>query len=74
MFTNADCTTLPRHPAALHRLGRLGRAVQSFQEFRQRRNLARLDDHMLADIGISRDEALAESRRPIWDVTPTWRC
>ena len=34
----------------------------------QRRKLASLDDAMLADIGLSRGEALAEFDRPIWDM------
>lgn len=35
---------------------------------RQRRLLARLDDRALADIGLSRREALAEAHRPFWDM------
>ncbi len=41
--------------------------------YRQRNALAKLDDHMLADIGVSRGEALRESERAIWDVPSTWR-
>jgi uncharacterized protein YjiS (DUF1127 family) len=40
---------------------------------RQRRHLARLDDDALADIGLTRREAMAESARPIWDVPRHWR-
>jgi uncharacterized protein YjiS (DUF1127 family) len=40
---------------------------------RQRRALRELDPHQLADIGLSADQAMAEARRPIWDVPPTWR-
>ena len=36
--------------------------------WRQRRALARLDDKMLKDIGISRAEATREAQRPIWDL------
>ena len=49
----------PRHTSLLDAL-----AV-----YRQRRALARLDDHALQDIGITREEAIAEARRPIWDIT-----
>lgn len=35
--------------------------------YRQRRALARLDDDALDDLGITREEADAESRRPFWD-------
>lgn len=34
----------------------------------QRRALARLDDRLLADIGISRVDALREADRPSWKV------
>jgi uncharacterized protein YjiS (DUF1127 family) len=34
---------------------------------KQRRELARLSDHMLKDIGLSRVDALREARRPFWD-------
>ena len=40
---------------------------------RQRRTLARLDETVLRDIGISRKAAQAEARRPFWDVPDTWR-
>ena len=33
---------------------------------RQRRALAMLDDHLLRDIGGTRERALAEARRPPW--------
>ncbi len=34
----------------------------------QRRSLLRLDDRALRDIGLTRDAARAESRRPFWDI------
>ncbi len=33
---------------------------------RTRKALAQLDDHQLHDIGIERDAALTEARRPFW--------
>jgi uncharacterized protein YjiS (DUF1127 family) len=33
---------------------------------RQRRALARFDDHMLRDIGCSREEAARECAKPMW--------
>lgn len=46
----------------------LGLAVFStwYQRYVQRRELLDLDDHMLADIGITRAEAESEARRPFW--------
>jgi uncharacterized protein YjiS (DUF1127 family) len=40
----------------------------SINAVRGRRELIGMDDHMRADIGISRGEALMESRRPFWDL------
>ena len=39
----------------------------------QRRRLARLDDHLLADIGLTPDAARLEAERPLWDVPAHWR-
>jgi uncharacterized protein YjiS (DUF1127 family) len=40
---------------------------------RQRRALAQLDPHLLADVGLTREQALAETLRPVWDVPASWR-
>ena len=40
---------------------------------KQRTRLRELDKHMLRDIGLSRDEVLKESQRPMWDVPSNWR-
>lgn len=42
--------------------------------YRQRRALARLDDNALFDLGISRQDAAAEAKRPLWDVPNAWHC
>jgi uncharacterized protein YjiS (DUF1127 family) len=34
---------------------------------RQRLRLGDLSDHMLRDIGITRDQAMREADRPFWD-------
>lgn len=39
---------------------------------RQRRRLARLDAAALDDIGLTREAAQAEARRPVWDVPDHW--
>lgn len=48
--------------------------THAFAVARQRRALKGLDDTALTDIGISRSEADAEARRPLWDAPSTWRC
>lgn len=40
---------------------------------RQRRELAELDMDQLEDLGIRREDAIAESRRFSWDVPFHWR-
>ena len=40
---------------------------------RSRQTLVALDDHMLRDIGLTREQAAAEADRAAWDVAPTWR-
>ena len=42
------------------------RALQFAEHRRQRLALLELDDRLLADIGVSRADALIEARRPIW--------
>ncbi len=62
--------------ASAHRpvfTGVFGRIANSFGVWRQRRHLAKLDDAALADIGLTRAEALRESQKPIWDVPQHWR-
>ena len=63
-------------PTALHRRSG-GSALSLFSRvydiWRQRQVLRKLDIDALNDIGISRKDAFAEARRPIWDVPATWR-
>jgi uncharacterized protein YjiS (DUF1127 family) len=48
-------------------LGRLtGRIRRLLSKRRERLALARLDDHLLRDIGLSRAEALKEAAKPFW--------
>lgn len=43
-------------------------------ELRRQRNLLKsLDECRLNDLGLSREEALSESNRPIWDVPTYWQ-
>ncbi|MFM9841354.1 MAG: DUF1127 domain-containing protein [Dongiaceae bacterium] len=48
-------------------IGRVkGRLALAMERPRQRRALARLSDHQLADIGLSREQVLAESTASVW--------
>ena len=51
--------------SALARLG--NSAVAMAERTRQRRALARLDEHLLRDIGVSRSAAAAEIRKRFWE-------
>lgn len=64
--TNTPLLGVSHHPSLFHRL------LEMIAIRRQRRDLARLDDHALKDIGISRYEAEVESSRPAWDVPHHW--
>ncbi|MCU0731645.1 MAG: DUF1127 domain-containing protein [Hyphomonas sp.] len=53
-----------RLPARLLMLSRLAAS---------RRDLARLDDHLMRDIGLTRAEAASEAHRPFWDAPSHWK-
>jgi uncharacterized protein YjiS (DUF1127 family) len=67
-FTQAGLCTRPHH-----RLSLWSRIMQAVSLARQRRALARLDRHMLCDIGITTDAAQQEAAKPVWDVPRHWR-
>lgn len=60
-------TTEVRRTAWVDWLGRVLHAIES------RRHLAEMDRRMLADIGVSRSEALHEAGRAPWDLIPPRR-
>ena len=43
-------------------------AVQVLGVLRQRRQLATMPNSQLADIGITREQAMTEAARPFWDL------
>lgn len=61
---------LRRTVSALARLP--SRALAFATLSRSRRSLARLDDHLLRDIGLTRTEAMAETSRAAWDAPSHW--
>jgi uncharacterized protein YjiS (DUF1127 family) len=58
-----------RHPA----LSILALLHHSLDLKRSRGRLALLDDHLLRDIGLTREAAESEAERPLWDVPTHWR-
>jgi len=67
---------MPTLSLVLPRLAaRMPRALGVFNALalhRQRQQLDRLDDHILRDIGITREDARREARRPPWDAPAHW--
>jgi len=43
-----------------------------YSVWRQRQHLRDLDESLLDDIGLTRNEAESEANRPIWDVPAHW--
>ena len=41
--------------------------------YHERQRLAGLTDRQLHDIGVSRDEAAREAKRPVWDAPERWQ-
>jgi uncharacterized protein YjiS (DUF1127 family) len=69
----ADMMAQPALPAQRRRptLGRAARAVAHqpllwVARMKQRRALMRLDDRLLADVGLSRGDAVVEYNKPFW--------
>ncbi|CUH87206.1 hypothetical protein PH5382_01131 [Phaeobacter sp. CECT 5382] len=66
--TAAPCTHTHR------RFGLLSLLADRAALLRQRRALKKMDDRALDDIGLSRAQAEAEAKRPLWDAPESWRC
>ena len=47
--------------------------AHAYGVWRQRQALKSLDATRLADLGLTRDQAQAEARRPLWDAPRSWR-
>lgn len=67
---SSSAVLAPRMPKAASGLNFL---FHSLAVWRQRQHLARLDAHLLDDIGLSAREAATEIKRPLWDVPQTRR-
>jgi uncharacterized protein YjiS (DUF1127 family) len=68
-FPQLTSSTSVRNAASLVEAvaGRIFADLLRWQERgRQRAALARFDDHLLRDIGVSREEAALECAKPVW--------
>lgn len=59
-------------PQRAARLPLLARVMGLHDLWTQRRRLAALDDATLRDLGLTRGQAEAESRRPVWQAPDHW--
>lgn len=66
MHTRATFAESESSADATPRAGMLRTIASWVERSRQRRELATLDDHLLADIGLTRAQALRESDKPFW--------
>lgn len=80
MFASLHTATLAtRHvrPGRTRAVGSLIRllraATDAHSTYRQRQTLANLDDSALSDIGLTREAALTEAQKPLWDVPHHWK-
>ncbi|QNI04255.1 DUF1127 domain-containing protein [Halomonas sp. SH5A2] len=49
----------------------LGHQIRQYRHYRRsRRQLLTLDDRLLKDVGISREQAQTEGHKPFWKHTP----
>lgn len=55
------------------RSGLMQRMLAAIAIRRSRARLLDLDDRILRDIGVSRHDAEAEARRPLWDAPDHWK-
>ena len=65
-MSNCHALTQPARRAFTQRL--TGLIVQSLTLQRSRYSLADLEPHLLADIGLTSEQALREAARPVWDA------
>jgi len=65
--TSATCATKTHTGHGL-----LARIIGMIAIRRQRNALKNLDDHLLRDIGLTRDEAEIEAEKPLWDAPHYW--
>ncbi|WP_278922639.1 MULTISPECIES: DUF1127 domain-containing protein [Pseudophaeobacter] len=70
-YNVTSCATTGARPRTA-RFGLLSHIADRAALLRQRRALKALDAAALEDIGITREEALKEAARPLWDAPESW--
>ncbi len=65
-FARPDTRFHPWVPARLQENRLVALLVRLDSRWRMRRGLARLSDHYLDDIGLTRTEAAGECAKPVW--------
>jgi uncharacterized protein YjiS (DUF1127 family) len=67
-FSSVPTSAAPHHGHALHAaLGAAASAISSWLErARMRRHLLMLDDRLLRDIGVTRQQVWTEAEKPFW--------
>ncbi|PRY74688.1 uncharacterized protein YjiS (DUF1127 family) [Marivita geojedonensis] len=65
-------TVFGRLYAPRHRSSVINRLNSAMALHRSRARLARLEPHLLDDIGLDAERAAEEASRPIWDAPSCW--
>ena len=71
---NTLVTTQPSvaRPSVLNPLAALRAIRKAHMAWKTRRVLAKLEPHLLDDIGLTEAQAKTEANKPIWDVPGHW--
>ncbi len=74
-MTIKSITTLPvRFPlTGASRPAALRVVLKAFSIWRERQHLGNLDAHLLKDIGVTRPDAITETKRAFWDAPNRWQ-
>lgn len=72
MNTSVHTATCHQTVSPVRKTGVLARLAAFMGIARQRRALMHLNDDLLRDIGITREQAIHEARKAPWDVPHHW--
>ncbi|MEM9426679.1 MAG: DUF1127 domain-containing protein [Pseudomonadota bacterium] len=50
----------------------LGMVLKALSIWRERQDLSKLDDRLLRDVGLTRNDVETETNRPVWDAPNRW--